>query len=337
VPLQLWWSTRDRVVVDQAEQSGLLYHRIEADRPRAPVYAYVGTWAHTAEMRWNRRLPFALRVFGLLRRKVPAVTADPPGFQQVDVGPDGGRLLRGTIPDPVAPKPLRPAYLYLPPGADAATRYPVVYLLHGMPGDPLEYVDSLRLAQTADELIASGAVRPFIAVLPSAGPDVHYNGEWAGPWERYLVDAVVPWVDRHLPTLAEAPGRTLAGLSAGGFGAYDIALRTPRLFGRVEAWSGYFHPLRDGPLKGADKALLAANDPRLLIRAEAPLLRRLGTRFFLGSGPTHSHWFKEQETVDFASRLRALRLPVTLDLVAERRGGWIEQLTAGLRWALPAA
>jgi len=66
VPLQLWWSTRDRVVVDQSEQSGLLYRRVEADRPHASVYAFVGRWAHTAEMRWNRKLPFALRLFGLV-------------------------------------------------------------------------------------------------------------------------------------------------------------------------------------------------------------------------------------------------------------------------------
>src|SRR5262249_40392167 len=131
VPLQLWWSTRDRIVIDQySEQSGLLYHRIEAESPRAAVYPFVGTWAHTAEMRWNRRLPTGLRLSGLLPGKVRAIGDDPPGFVQVDVGPDGGRLLRGTIPDATAPQPLRPGYLYLPPGFDPATRYPVVYLLH---------------------------------------------------------------------------------------------------------------------------------------------------------------------------------------------------------------
>jgi poly(3-hydroxybutyrate) depolymerase len=337
VPLQLWWSNRDRIVIDQyAEQTGLLYHRIEAADPRAAVYTFVGTWAHTAEMRWNRRLPTALRLFGLLPGKVQGVGSDPPGFVQVDVGPDGGKLLRGTIPDPRVPQPLRPGYVYLPPGFEPAIRYPVVYLLHGMPGDPLEYVDSLHLAQTADQLISSNAVHPFIAVLPAAGPNVKYNGEWAGPWEEYVDRAVVPWVDAHLPTIATPAGRTLAGLSAGGYGAVDIALRSPQLFGQVESWSGYFRPLHDGPLKGTDKATLAANDPTRLVVAKAPLLRSLRTRFFLGSGPTHSHWFKEQETIDFARRLRGLQLPVTLYLVPTRKGEWYEQFVAGLRWAVPA-
>src|SRR5207244_2802252 len=141
---------------------------------------------------------------------------------------------------------------------------------HGMPGSPEEYVDALRLADTADGLIASAAVRPFIAVLPAAGPSAHYNGEWAGPWEQYLDHAVVPWVDAHLPTIQGAGGRTIAGLSAGGFGAVNTALRSPLLFGRVESWSGYFRPLHDGPFKGADRATLAANDPTELVAAKAP-------------------------------------------------------------------
>jgi hypothetical protein len=105
------------------------------------------------------------------------------------------------------------------------------------------------------------------------------------------------------------------------------------MFGRIESWSGYFSPLHDGPLKGASAAELAANDPTRLVGAEARLLRQLGTRFFLGSGPTHSHWFKEEATLAFASRLRALHLPVTLDLVPTRQGEWRDQLDAGLRWA----
>ena len=334
VPLQLWWSTHDQIVIDQARQSGLLYRRILALRPRAPVRAFVGTWAHTAEMRWFRRLPFALRLFGLLPHRA-AQTALPKiaGFTRVASGPDGGTLLRGVYPDSRAPQPLRPGFLYLPPGIDPTKRYPVVYLLHGMPGDPNEYVNSLDIAGVADRLVASGAVAPFIAVMPAAGNDVHYNGEWAGPWESYLVRAVVPWVDANLPTVASAAGRTLAGLSAGGFGAADIGLRSPSLFGRIESWSGYFTPLRDGPFKGADAATLAANDPTRIASKEAARLRRLGTQFYLGSGPTHSHWFTEQQTVDFAAELRRLSLPVTLQLFPTRKGEWRSQFEAGLRWA----
>ena len=65
VPLQLWWSRRDRVVADQARQSGLLYRLIELFNPQAPVSEFVGRWAHTAEL--GTKLPVALERLGLMR------------------------------------------------------------------------------------------------------------------------------------------------------------------------------------------------------------------------------------------------------------------------------
>jgi pimeloyl-ACP methyl ester carboxylesterase len=66
VPLQIWWSTRDRTVVNQASESGLLYRAIMRLNPNAPVTQFVGTWSHTAEMRAIGRMPIALAQMGLL-------------------------------------------------------------------------------------------------------------------------------------------------------------------------------------------------------------------------------------------------------------------------------
>jgi len=74
VPLQLWWSRRDRIVVDSDRQSEALVVSIRADRPVAPVLAFEGTWAHTRELRACAYLPYALARFGLL----PARFARPP-------------------------------------------------------------------------------------------------------------------------------------------------------------------------------------------------------------------------------------------------------------------
>jgi pimeloyl-ACP methyl ester carboxylesterase len=67
VPLQIWWSRRDQIVVHQADQSGLLFRAIERLNPHAPVLQFVGRWRHTAEMRPTRGLPLALARIGLLR------------------------------------------------------------------------------------------------------------------------------------------------------------------------------------------------------------------------------------------------------------------------------
>lgn len=251
-----------------------------------------------------------------------------PGFTPFAAGPDGGQVLRGTFPGAD-----RPGFAYLPPGFDLSARYPVIYLLHGMPGSPSEYLDGTQLAAFADAGISSGELRPFVAILPAAGSNRDYNGEWAGPLESELVERIVPWIDAILPTVASRRGRVIAGLSAGGFGAVDIGIRNVGLFGSIESWSGYFRPLHDGPFKDASPSQLAANDPRRIVRLDRRALARTSTRFFLSSGPAHSHWFKPAETIAFAAEVRALGLPETLRLFDSRQGEWRAQVDDGLRWA----
>jgi len=251
-----------------------------------------------------------------------------PGFTPAVAGPAGGQVLEGTFPGTA-----RPGYVYLPPHFDPATRYPVVYLLHGMPGSPSEYIDGTDLAPFADTSIESGQVRPFIAVLPAAGTSRDYNGEWAGQWERAVV-RLVPWIDQELPTIPTRSARVLAGLSAGGFGAVDIGLRHPSLFGTIESWSGYFTPLHDGPFKDASRADLMAHDPTQLVFSKQPVLARWRTRFFLSTGPLHSHWAKPAQTISFGNELHAVGLRYTLQVFANRKGEWRAQLDDGLLWAL---
>jgi len=254
-----------------------------------------------------------------------------PGFSPSAAQPGSGELLTGVFPGTV-----RPGYVYLPPQFDPARRYPVVYLLHGLPGDPSEYIDGTNLGVFADTGIEAGRLRPFIGVIPAAGADAHYDGEWAGPWETALVRRIVPWVDGHLPTIAAPAGRIIAGLSAGGYGAVNTALRHPALFGVAESWSGYFAPLPDAPFVHARAATLAANDPTRLVRADAAALRQAGMRFFVSTGPNHSHWIRPASTVAFANELSELGLPVRLMRYPSAKGEWRAQLDAGLDWALAA-
>jgi pimeloyl-ACP methyl ester carboxylesterase len=275
-------------------------------------------------------LPFLLVLLLLPARSSAQAPFTLGSFTELRRGPDGGQIWRGVIPGAT-----RKSMIYVPPGFLPERSYPVVYLLHGMPGSPWSYVNSLSLAALSDTLIARKLVAPFVAVVPVAGPSGHYSGEWTGPWEQYLVHRVVRWVDAHLPIDSAAHERTLAGLSAGGYGAIDIGLRHPQLFGRLESWGGYFAPHRDGPLAGAGRPELGAHDPQLLARSEAALLRRLHVRFYLSSGPGHGS-VQPRETVSFAHELAGLRLPVRLELLRSGRRQWERQLDAGLRWAEPS-
>ena len=119
---------------------------------------------------------------------------------------------------------------------------------------------------------------------------------------------MVPWANAHLPLSPRFADRAIAGLSAGAFGAVDLTLRHPGMFGVAESWSGYFQPFRDGPLAHANAAQLAAHNPTLLVRREAPALRREHVRFFLSTGFNHGGIFRRW-TFQFASELKSLRIP----------------------------
>jgi pimeloyl-ACP methyl ester carboxylesterase len=66
VPLQIWWSKQDRVVTDQAHQSGALFETLSRFGVDAPVSEFVGSWRHSHEMRATELLPIALERLGLL-------------------------------------------------------------------------------------------------------------------------------------------------------------------------------------------------------------------------------------------------------------------------------
>lgn len=237
-----------------------------------------------------------------------AVISIAPGWTQTATGPDGGTLWTGRIPNTYERWDTRASDVYLPPGYDPSRRYPVLYLLHGLQGNPSEFWDSLRLADRLDALTAAGSP-PFVVVTPVGGQIVRPNqGEWAGGWEDYVVHDVVPWVDAHVSTIASPAGRALEGLCAGGYGAVDIGLRHPGTFGTLGSWEGYFIPFRDGPLVHATRSELAAHTPALLVRREAAALRRTGVRFYVSAGGNHGPVYASW-TTSFARELRALRLP----------------------------
>jgi enterochelin esterase-like enzyme len=272
---------------------------------------------------------------GALLTESHASVAPIVGFGLLHTGPDGGTAWQGVIPEAVASRELgRASIVYLPPGFSATRRYPVVYILHGLPGSAYSVVDGMRFTDIADRLIATRTIRPLIAVMP-AGPAPRYGGEWGGPWERYVVDDVVPWSEAHLPIEGFAAGRTLAGYSAGGFGAVDIGLRHPTLFSTLESWSGYFEPPHDGPFRHATLASLNAHDPTLLAEYKAASLRSRNVRFYLSVGSTRDRW-TEARTLAFASELQSLRLRHSLWLAPGGHDGrfWRLQLPAALEFAV---
>jgi S-formylglutathione hydrolase FrmB len=155
------------------------------------------------------------------------------------------RVLQGNLPgDPTE----RMLPVYLPPGYDddPGRRYPVIYVLAGHGGS-----GPLMLAQTAwgesfperiDRLITSGAMQPCIAVLPDCftifGGAQYINSAALGQYEDYLLDELIPYVDKTYRTKAERDHRGVTGKSSGGYGAMVQAMRHPEVFGAMASHSG---------------------------------------------------------------------------------------------------
>ena len=105
----------------------------------------------------------------------------------------------------------------------------------------------------------------MLIVMPeTTDSSVVGDTEWAntsrGRFASGVID-LVRSVDSTWPTVRNRAGRAIAGLSMGGYGAVNIALRHLSLFSVVESWSGYFTQTPTGPFAGATPAQLWANSP----------------------------------------------------------------------------
>ena len=250
----------------------------------------------------------------------------------MESGPAGGTVWSGQIPNPYVAKE-RASAIYLPPNFSTTRRYPVLYLLHGLRGSPSSYTSGLHIGSIVDGMIASRQIRPMIIVIP-AGADSN-TAEWAGAWDNYVSNRVVPWVDSHLPTIASPSGRVLGGLCAGGYGAMDIGLRHPNMFGALESWEGYFTPVfHDGPFLHATQSFLNANNPTLLVKEHAMTLRQARVGFYISVGGNHGQVLRRW-SIDFASLLGQVGLKHTLWQLPRKDAGhfWSATLPSALQFA----
>ena len=203
-------------------------------------------------------------------------------------------------------------YVYLPPGyATSGRRYPVLYLLHGTPGRPLAFLETVRMGVVEDELVTRHKAQPLILVMPFGSTGTFTDKEWANGfgkgqgWATFVWRDLVRAIDARYRTIPSANARAIAGLSEGGFGAIDIALHHPREFSVVQSWSGYERPDKLRAIFGPKLELLSRNDPMRQIVKEAPLLRRLGTSFWFYSGSADP---LQRQNRAFAAELSRLRL-----------------------------
>ncbi len=151
--------------------------------------------------------------------------------------------------------------LYEPAAAPpAGTRWPVVYLLHGGGGSGEDWLDLGNIAATLDAAIASGAIRPIMAVMPDGGGTSWFvdnpDPGGSGAVETALTTDLVKAIDATKATVACRTGRAVAGLSMGGYGAALFALDRPQTFSAAIVLSGAIAR----PIPADDAARIAKGD-----------------------------------------------------------------------------
>jgi enterochelin esterase-like enzyme len=127
--------------------------------------------------------------------------------------------------------------VYLPPcyGQDGRV-YPVLYLLPGSIQADDQWLN-LGLAWHADTGFEDGRYPPFIAIMPAVNPLGNNLSGGAYSLEAVLIDELIPFVETHYCAWRHPAGRSIGGISRGGYWALMAAFRHPDLFTAVAGHS----------------------------------------------------------------------------------------------------
>jgi enterochelin esterase-like enzyme len=173
----------------------------------------------------------------------PAFPEPPAGFaSKRDAIPHGKLEMIEYDSKTVGNK--RKALVYLPPGYSPKSRYPVLYLLHGIGGDEGEWHRNGSPEVILDNLIADKKAVSMIIVMPNgrAQPNDRAEGNVfaAAPafehFEQDLLKDLVPFIESKYSVKADRESRALAGLSMGGGQSLNFGLSHLDTF----AWIGGF-------------------------------------------------------------------------------------------------
>ncbi|MFI1970047.1 alpha/beta hydrolase [Streptomyces cinnamoneus] len=210
------------------------------------------------------------------------------------------------------------------------TAFPVVMLLHGVPGSPQSWLEQGRMPGAYERLLRGGATRPFILAVPIINPggvDTDCSDVHDRKVATWLASDVPELVHEHFRTGPEPRAWGVLGISTGGFCAAKLPLQYPKVFGAGAA-------LDPDPLSGdggalADPAVRERNSPTRLVRhSRADVGLFLATsRQDRGSPPRYIEEF-QREAAGSRVRLKTMLLASG----GHNYGTWITLYPAAFGW-----
>jgi enterochelin esterase-like enzyme len=114
--------------------------------------------------------------------------------------------------------------VYVPPGYDAAKKYPVVYVLHGITDNENTWLErgDPQPSVLLDNLIAKGDIRPLLAVFPNGNSSSDFLDRAMSNQAGYyyfsneLVGDIIPFIEQEYSAATDRDSRGLCGFSMGG-------------------------------------------------------------------------------------------------------------------------
>ena len=112
-------------------------------------------------------------------------------------------------------------------------RFPIIYLLHGLTGHHSNWIEKSG--------IALYATRYDLFIVMVEGENGWYTDSATVPtdkFESYILQELMPDVEKRFRVSTEREGRAIAGLSMGGYGSLKFAFKFPSRFALAASMSG---------------------------------------------------------------------------------------------------
>jgi enterochelin esterase family protein len=156
----------------------------------------------------------------------------------------------------------RRCFVYTPPVYDSnpSTRYPVLYLQHGMGEDETGWIFQGHADLIMDNLIAAQKAVPMIIAMDngyashpagSFGPSASGRPGDISAFEDVMIKEVIPMIDSTFRTIPDRDHRAMAGLSMGANQALHLATGHLDTFAYMAGFSGTMNGLSGDPLDPA--------------------------------------------------------------------------------------
>lgn len=306
-----------------------LQHWIHGLQTAQPLSRIHGTdvWVLTIDLPEGSRMEYKLELELYGRKRLvqdplnPHLARDPYGANSVVYGAgyappewtlEDPEARRGEIEEHWLPSSVfqenRRVQVYLPARFRKTRRYPLL-IVH----DGEDYVRFANLQTVLDNLIHRLEIPPLIVALTQSPNRL---GEYAADEEHsnYLVQDLLPKLERDYPLVPKAAARGLFGASFGAVASLSTAWRHPGVFGQIGLQSGSFvftdigehqrgpvfdpvvkwvNEFRKNPGRPAERVYMSCGRYESMIyynRSMLPLLQQTGMQVSFSEAPDGHNW-----------------------------------------------